>query len=381
VSAFGLYVHIPFCPQLCPYCAFAVVIGHTDWYERYVAAVCSEIRSWARLAPKGPLHTVYFGGGTPSMLEPARIERILDTAAAVLGLHPDAEITLEANPGTADGSRFAALRSLGCNRLSLGVQALHDADLRTLGRVHSAAEAAQAYRTARAAGFDNISVDVMFSIPGAPRSHWQHTLATLLEWRPEHISTYSLTIEEGTQLARRARHGGVSPVTEDDDAWAYARAMERLVAAGYEHYEVANFALPGQRSQHNWGYWHGMEYLGVGLSAHSFLDGRRHWNTRNMRRYITRIESGAAPCSGSEVLDASAARREQIWLQLRTSAGVVLQAAERSLLLRLPKFHSMCQNGLVQLHESRLRLTLQGFLLADTIAVDLTTLLEQAASQ
>jgi oxygen-independent coproporphyrinogen-3 oxidase len=280
--SFGLYVHIPFCPQHCPYCAFAVLTGHTKLYERYVEAVCAEIRQWQHLAVRGPLHTVFFGGGTPSMLEPVQVQRILDTAAATLGLMPDAEITLEANPSTAESARFAAFRSLGCNRLSLGVQAFNDADLKTLGRQHSAAEAEHAYATARQAGFSNLNLDVIFSIPGAPRTHWQQTLQRVIALRPEHVSTYSLTIEEGTRFAQRSQQGRSRPVSEADDAWAYAWAMEALAAAGYEQYEVANFARPGYRSRHNWGYWHGAAYLGVGLAAHSFLDGQRRWNTRRL---------------------------------------------------------------------------------------------------
>lgn len=376
MTSFGLYVHIPFCPQLCPYCSFAVLTGHTELYERYVAAVCQEIRSWQSLQDSGPLHTVYFGGGTPSLLAPAQLQTILATAAGTLGLRPDAEITLEANPGTADSAKFSAFRQSGWNRLSLGVQAWHAADLRALGRLHSTAEAERAYRIARQAGFANINVDVIFSIPGAPRPHWQQTLAAVVALQPEHVSTYSLTIEEGTQFSRRAHQGRLPAVTEEDDAWAYRQAMDVLAAAGYEHYEVSNFARPGYRSRHNWGYWHGGEYLGVGMSAHSFLQGQRHWNTRNIRQYITRIEAGESPCAGQETLHRQGTRQEQIWLQLRTSAGVTLASAELDLLHRAPAFQGLLQEHLVRLDHHTLRLTPAGFLLADSIGVEIVTLLE-----
>ena len=294
-QAFGLYVHIPFCPQRCPYCAFTILTGHTDLYERYIEAVGAEIRAWQSLAHKGPLQTVFFGGGTPSLLDPAHVQQVLDTAAATFGIAPNAEITLEANPTTADAQKFSALRATGCNRLSLGVQSFNDTDLTTLGRWHSAADAAAAYGTARQAGFTNVSLDVIFSIPGAPRQHWQDTVHTLLALAPEHISTYSLTIEEGTRFARRYHQGRLEPVSEDDDAWAYAWVMETLAAAGYEHYEVSNFARPGYHSRHNWGYWHDADYLGVGLSAHSLVDGTRHWNVKPIRSYIAAVESGRAP--------------------------------------------------------------------------------------
>ena len=202
-QTFGLYVHIPFCPQRCPYCAFTIVTGHTALYDRYVEAVCAEIRSWQSLAPKGPLQTVFFGGGTPSLLDPVHVQQILDTATATFGIAPEAEITLEANPTTADAQKFNAFRAHGCNRLSLGVQSFNDADLKTLGRWHSAADAEAAYSTARQAGFTNVNLDVIFSIPGAPRQHWPATVHKLLALAPEHISTYALTIEEGTRFARR----------------------------------------------------------------------------------------------------------------------------------------------------------------------------------
>jgi oxygen-independent coproporphyrinogen-3 oxidase len=378
MTAFGLYVHIPFCPQHCPYCAFAVLTGHTALYERYVDAVCTEIRSWQHLACKGPLSTVFFGGGTPSLLAPEQIERILDTAVATLRLLPDAEITLEANPSTADAARFAGFKDIGCNRLSLGIQAFNDADLKTLGRLHTAADAEHAYATARAVGFGNVNLDVIFSIPGAPRVHWEHTLQRLMALRPEHVSTYSLTIEEGTRFAQRTRQGHLQPVSEEDDAWAYTRAMQALAAAGYEQYEVSNFARPGYRSRHNWGYWHGAEYLGVGLSAHTFLDGRRHWNTQPIWQYITRLEAGQTPCAGKEVLDAATVRQEQVWLQLRTCAGTVLETAELALLQHRPKFQGLLEAGLVQLEAQRLRLTQRGLLLADAIGLEVLDMLANA---
>ena len=375
---FGLYVHIPFCPQRCPYCAFTILTGHTALYDRYVEAVCTEICSWQALAYKGPLQTVFFGGGTPSLLDPVQVQQILDTATATFGVAPAAEITLEANPTTADAQKFHALRASGINRLSLGVQSFNDADLKTLGRWHSAADAEAAYSTARQAGFSNVNLDVIFSIPGTPRQHWQATVHKLLALAPEHISTYALTIEEGTRFARRQHQGRLSSVSEEDDAWAYAWVMETLTAAGYEHYEVSNFARPGFRSRHNWGYWHDADYLGVGLSAHSLLNGQRHWNRRALLAYLTAVEAGGTPCEGSERLDAMAARHERLWLQLRTCDGTILQPSELRTLLSAPKFQAMLEAGLVHLQALHLRLTPPGFLLADAIGLEVLTVLEGA---
>ena len=375
---FGLYVHIPFCPQRCPYCAFTILTGHTALYDRYVEAVCTEICSWQALAPKGPLQSVFFGGGTPSLLAPVQVQQILDTAIATFGIAPDAEITLEANPTTADAQKFHALRASGINRLSLGVQSFNDADLKILGRWHSAADAEAAYRTARLAGFTNVNLDVIFSIPGTPREHWQATVHKLLALAPEHISTYALTIEEGTRFARRQQQGRLTSVSEEDDAWAYAWVMATLTAAGYEHYEVSNFARPGCRSRHNWGYWHDADYLGVGLSAHSLLNGQRHWNRRALLAYLTAVEAGGTPCEGTERLDAVAARHERLWLQLRTCEGAMLQPSELQTLLSAPKFQAMLEAGLVRLQALQLCLTPPGFLLADAIGVEVLTILEGA---
>ncbi|MDH3604773.1 MAG: radical SAM family heme chaperone HemW, partial [Candidatus Tectomicrobia bacterium] len=343
--AIGLYVHVPFCPQHCPYCAFAVVTGHRDLYERYVEAVCGEMRQWRERMPIGSLQTVFIGGGTPSMLAPAQVQQLLDSAASVFGLEAQAEITLEANPGTVDAAKFVAIRQAGVNRLSLGVQAFHDADLKNLGRLHSAAEAEQAIEAARQAGFAALSIDLIFSIPGSSRERWRQTLQRAIDYQPEHISTYSLTIEEGTRFAQRYHRGRLQPVSEDDDAWAYAWSMEQLEVVGFEHYEVSNFARPGCRSLHNWGYWHGAPYVGVGLSAHSFTGATRSWNTPDIRTYLDAVEHGHSPCSGQEVLDASTLRQEQLWLQIRTCEGVRLAPCELRVLQQNAKFQGMLHSG------------------------------------
>lgn len=376
----GLYIHIPFCPQHCPYCAFAVVTGYQDLQGRYVKAVCREIASWSHLSTRGPLHTIYLGGGTPSMLSPAQISQLLETSERTLGLTPGAEITLEANPQTVDAAKFADFHRLGVNRLSLGMQACNDHDLKILGRMHTAAEALHAFSAARQGGFRNINVDVMFSLPGSSRARWQQTLATLQHLQPEHISTYSLTIEEGTRFAQRHHQGNLAPVDEDDDAWAFTYTMEVLHNAGYDHYEVSNFALPGFRSQHNWGYWHGAAYLGVGLAAHSFLQGQRFWNTKDLMAYIECLEAPRSPCIGTERLDPLTARREQIWLGLRTCQGITLSAEESSVLRQSKALQALLAANLLTLASNQLTLTPQGFPLADHIGIELTSAFEAARS-
>ena len=374
----GLYVHIPFCPQHCPYCAFAVVTGHRHLYERYVDAVCRELQMWAP-ARHGPFHTVYVGGGTPSMLTPAQLARILDTAASEAGIAAGAEVTLEANPTTIEAAKFADLRRAGFNRLSLGAQSFSDADLNMLGRFHDAAACDDAYRQARRAGFDNISIDLMFSVPGAPRAHWTQTIERVLELAPEHISTYSLTIEEGTRFARRHEAGDFVPVSEAEDEWCYAWTMSRLEAAGYEQYEVSNFARPGYRSRHNWGYWTGAPYIGVGMSAHAYIDGRRQWNVSGIEPYIAAVEANRPPRAGEEVLAGWDKREEELWLRLRTCDGALLQDWERQALARSERFDAMRREGWLQLDGQRLRLTRRGRMLADAIGLEIAALIEPHA--
>lgn len=371
----GLYIHIPFCPQHCPYCAFAVLTGHRHLYERYVEAVCHELRMWepARL---GPFHTVYIGGGTPSMLAPHQLERLLQTAASVGGLATDAELTLEANPTTIEASKFADIRRAGFNRLSLGVQSFRDADLRLLGRFHDARECDEAYRRARQAGFDNISIDLMFSVPGGPKAHWTHTIEHALGLAPEHISTYSLTLEEGTRFAKRHQAGDLTLVSEAEDEWCYAWTMERLEGAGYEQYEVSNFARQGYRSRHNWGYWTGVPYIGIGMSSHSYVHGQRQWNVSGIETYLSLVEANQLPCAGTESLEGWEKRQEELWLQLRTCDGIQLDARECQALQRSGKFDAMQRQGWLRVDGQRLALTRQGRVLADSIGLEIAALIE-----
>ena len=201
--ALGLYIHVPFCPQRCPYCAFATIVGQEDRHSLYAEAICREIESWAYLS--GPVETVFLGGGTPSQVEPALIGQMLEAAQRHLGLHSDAEISVEVNPGTVDRDKFAALKALGCNRISIGAQAFGDADLRHLGRQHSAADVERAYAAARAVGFANVSLDLVANVPGVSEANWHFSVERVVALAPEHLSVYSLTIEEGTIFAQRQR--------------------------------------------------------------------------------------------------------------------------------------------------------------------------------
>ena len=366
---FGLYVHIPFCPQRCPYCAFTVVTGREEVVEEYVETVCDEIGTWAHLRDRGGLDTVFFGGGTPSRVAPALLARILDTAARVLGLRCEAEVTVEANPTTAEASRFAELRAAGCNRLSLGAQSFGDDSLRRLGRMHSAADAEHAYHVARSAGFGSVSFDLIFSIPGAPEQDWATTLARAVELAPDHVSAYALSVEPGTPFERRRLSGDLPQVDEEVDADAYELLVHQLGEAGYEHYEISNFARQGHRSRHNWDCWTGAEYIGVGVSAHSYLEGRRFWNGTDLDEYMKRIRACGHARAGEECLPSAAARGEALWLGLRTCEGVCLSVMERERLVESDLWRRLQAGGRALLEFDRLRLTEAGFAVADALSL------------
>lgn len=370
----GLYIHVPFCPQICPYCAFASVAGRLESHHAYTEAICREIEAGPHLS--GLLHTVFFGGGTPTQVEPRLLAQMLATAKSHFGLAENVEITIEANPGTVDREKFAGLRALGCNRISIGAQAFNDADLKLLGRIHSVDDIDRAFRAARASGFENVSLDLIADMPGVSQTHWRHSVDRAIDLAPEHLSVYSLTIEENTHFATRRREGRLSKVPDDQQADTLKWTAERLRAAGYEHYEVSNYARPGYRSRHNWGYWTGAAYLGVGLGAHSYVAGERFWNTRDLDIYLAAGEAGASPREGGEFIDAATARRERLWFGLRTVEGVRLTAVEAAVMRRSRRFAEMREVGYSVLEGNRLRVTDAGFLLADALAIDLERILE-----
>ena len=374
MMALGLYIHVPFCPQRCPYCAFATVVGQGDRHGPYAEAICREIESWAHLS--WPVDTVFLGGGTPSQVEPALIGQMLEAAQRHLGLHSDAEIAVEVNPGTVDREKFAALKALGCNRISIGAQAFRDADLRHLGRQHSAADVERAYAAARAVGFANVSLDLVANVPGVSEANWHFSVERAIALAPEHLSVYSLTIEEGTIFSQRQRQGLLEPVADDGQARTLEWTDARLVAAGYEHYEVSNYARLGYRSRHNWGYWTGVPYLGVGLGAHSFIGGKRFWNTRDLNAYLDAMDQGRSPCAGEETIAPDTARRERLWLGLCTIEGIELTEEEVGRVQSSRRFADLAKVGYAVLEGQRLRLTRAGFLLADALCLELERVVE-----
>jgi oxygen-independent coproporphyrinogen-3 oxidase len=316
----GCYVHLPFCDRICPYCDFAVVRFERTKAARYVAAVVTEIERTAQ--PSRPVRTVYLGGGTPSALEPAHVGRVLGAVFRTFAVEPGTiECTLEANPSRSP-SGFGAWRRAGVTRLSIGVQSLDDGELNRLGRDHSAQEAIDFVAAARREGFADVSIDLIAGVPGQSVDAFDRSLCRAVDAGPDHVSVYGMTIEPGTPYW--TWHGRDPAAFPDDDAVAdmLDRAHEALVAAGYRHYELSNFARPGHECSHNMGYWRQRECVAFGLSASGYAAGVRFRNVRDYAAYCAAIEEGRSACEETERLDLEGRVGEAAMLALRTSAGI-----------------------------------------------------------
>ncbi len=317
MKALGIYIHIPFCVAKCHYCDFCSFPNAGNGaMEKYTAQLCRRIEAIKDKTEERVADTVYFGGGTPSLLGAHQVERILRTLHDTLEISKNAEITLECNPATADKSKLCDLHSMGVNRLSIGLQSAVDSELGLLGRVHSAADFLQCYEDARAAGFDNISADLMYGIPEQTAQSFKYSIDTLCSLSPEHISSYGLMIEEGTEFYRRRHTLGAAD--EDTQAELYLMLGEELEKYGYQKYEISNFSRRGYRSKHNMRYWLGEEYIGLGVAAHSYFEGERYGNSRDIEAFI----AGKDIKCESEFISAEEKRREYIMLRMRLADGM-----------------------------------------------------------
>jgi oxygen-independent coproporphyrinogen-3 oxidase len=357
-----IYVHIPFCARICPYCAFYKDLLDRSYTERFCEAILQELRATAQDRHVLP-STIYFGGGTPTALTTTQLEFLLGGFRDALDLSELVEWTIEANPGSVSQRKADVLSKFGVNRISLGVQSWDDGLLELLGREHSARQAAASFRILRDAGFSNINVDLMFGLPGQTIEQWRATLKKTIALGPQHISTYCLTYEEDTEFfARHAR--GDFHSDDDSDASFFELTMSMLEAAGYEHYEISNYARPGFESAHNQGYWAGEDYLGIGPSAFSTLGMQRSQNVCDYREYIARISSGRSATASVESLTPAMKRSEKIALGLRTRGGVpatVLSSSEE-------RVREFAQLGLLRQRNGNLILTRAGKAVADSVA-------------
>ena len=329
----SLYVHIPFCLRKCRYCDFLSAPQTDIDRERYVKALIREIKTQKDCPAGRPVDTVFFGGGTPSVLSADQIGRIIDALREVFLILPDAEVSLETNPGTADFDKLSAFKKAGINRLSMGVQSMHDEELRLLGRIHTADQALEAFKTARAAGFDNINIDLMSALPGQTFDSWADSLRQAVEWRPEHISAYSLIIEPGTPFSALYEAGELPPLPDEEtDRKMYHYTREYLAQHGYGRYEISNYALKGRECRHNSGYWTGHPYLGFGIGAASYVNGARFSNIPDFETYIVEMEKAGIPAEIEQVyekvrteihsLTEQEKMEEFMFLGLRMTAGV-----------------------------------------------------------
>lgn len=373
----SLYLHIPFCHTRCHYCDFNTYAGILPLREPYVRAVLTEIElagKLAQLADGTPRRsrTIFFGGGTPSLLTVEQITRLLNACRKAFAVDELAEITLEANPGTLSREQLAGLRAAGVNRLSVGSQSFDAELLKTLGRIHSPQEIVQALHNARAAGFKSINLDFMFGLPGQTMRHWQETLDQALALRPEHFSLYSLIIEEGTPFYTWTSEGRIIPGDEDLCADMYEYADERLQAEGYENYEISNWSLPGHQSRHNLTYWQNLPYLGMGAGAHSFFGGKRFSNILDPQEYIDLLKKQQRPEAQGETIDRAQEMTETAFLALRTAQGLHLPTFEERFAEPFTHFvgerlRVVEEAGLLEQEQDWLRLSKRGRLLGNEV--------------
>jgi len=367
----GLYVHVPFCLSKCAYCDF------------YSLTDCALIPAWLAALEKeaglyqdrfGPFDTLYLGGGTPSLLEAPQIIALINGLRRYFSFSPDSEVTLEANPDDMSPEKIKLYQDLGVNRLSVGVQSFQDRELAFLGRRHNARQTVEALEAARDAGFANLSLDLIYGLPGQTLTDWTQTLERALSFHPEHLSCYQLTYEPDTPLGRRKAQGEVAAATEEEERDCFLYTSRFLEDRGYLHYEISNFARQGGAggepcySRHNRKYWRHVPYLGLGPGAHSFQDGGRWWNVSSVGQYCQSLAQGRAPVADREVLSPEQLRLEALYLGLRTRDGVSL-----NLLRQTPGWENTLRKlekaGLIEVNQDRVVPTLEGFLLADRLVL------------
>jgi oxygen-independent coproporphyrinogen III oxidase len=375
----GIYIHIPFCRSRCSYCDFATGMYEGESAENYVRALTAEISRWQEVESPSAADTIYFGGGTPSLLTPSQIERILKAVHGRFEIVEGAEVTMEMNPAAISNSdelsnqKLSDFRRLGINRASFGAQTFDDRELKQLGRTHTAADIPSTLERLRESGFENINFDLIAGLPGQTLAGWKRNLAEALNLRPVHLSLYLLDVHEGTPLADQI-HSGMRPKPDDDLAGEmYQLTLEKVDAAGYEHYEISNFCLPGFESRHNIKYWNGAPYYGFGCSAHSYDGGRRRWaSERDVARYVQLIELKQTPIIERTDLNDEEARSESIFLGLRLMRGLDLEDYRTrfgsDLLDRYDADLSRLREaGLIEIDEGLMRLTRRGALLSNEV--------------
>ncbi|MEL7535261.1 MAG: radical SAM family heme chaperone HemW [Bacteroidota bacterium] len=372
----GIYVHIPYCRQACVYCDFHFMTNLSNKAAMLAAMQDELVQTKGFFKEPFPLGTLYFGGGTPSVLSPDELEVFIGRVRQNHALAEGAEITLEANPDDLDRDYLTAIRSLGINRLSIGLQSFRAADLQWMNRSHTAEQSLSCITDAQKAGFDNISIDLIFGLPGSDLAIWQAQLEQAIALGVPHLSLYALTVEEKTALAHQVKQGQTRIPDDPLFTEQFLYAHEKLEAAGYEHYELSNYAKPGFRSQHNSAYWQGKPYLGIGPSAHSFDGQTRHWNLAHNQKYIQAFREAVSPIAESETLSVKDRYHEYIMTQLRKKEGIDMQHIEAEFVTNWqqlfgPYIGELMAEGLMTRQENQLALTPLGWMLSDEIIREL----------
>ena len=362
MTSAGLYIHIPFCRSRCSYCDFATGLYEKELANRYVTAVVNEINSSS--VAGAHVDTIYFGGGTPSLLELAALDRIISALCNRFDVTSDSEITLEINPGSVNETKLREFRRSAINRASFGAQTFDDSELAKLGRSHTAADARRTFHDLRAAGFDNVSFDLIAGLPGQTLNGWQRNVDEALALAPEHLSFYLLEVHSGTPLAQHIQRGLQPEPDEDLAAVMYEWMLGRAAEAGYEHYEISNLCCPGFESRHNTKYWTGAPYFGFGCSAHSYDGKTRRWsNERDALKYVELVEHGSSPINEKQLLTESDVKAESLFLGLRLMRGVSRDLC-KDYETDLERFRAA---GLLELDGDCVRLTRSGALLSNEV--------------
>ncbi|MEX2226097.1 MAG: radical SAM family heme chaperone HemW [Dehalococcoidia bacterium] len=381
-ASIGLYVHIPFCTAKCGYCDFNSYAGHDHLIPAYSQSLLKDAALWKDAVGARTIGTLFFGGGTPSLAPVEEMAHLMEGLRGIFAFEPTAEISLEANPGSLTAEYLGGLRDLGFNRLSIGVQSFDDEELVSLDRIHTGAEARDAYAAARAAGFENVNLDFIYGLSQQPLEHWQRTLEQAIALRPEHLSLYALTIEEGTPLARDVARGRVAAPDPDMQADHYEWTLDRMARAGYDQYEISNWSLPGRRCEHNLVYWRNRQYLGLGAGAHSFLNGARFSTVLLPNRYIELVDESADEMSdgrgamkhviGAESITEELSIADTLILGLRLNDGVDMAAFCRRYGGTVDDVHGNLLvefegYGILERTTTHLRLTRRGRLLSNEL--------------
>lgn len=371
----GIYVHIPFCRSRCSYCDFATdVYKNKETVDRYVNALCKEISNFKFQIPNpGKADTIYFGGGTPSLLSPSQLEKILESIHKKFSVAKNAEITMEMNPATVSLESLKEFRNLGVNRASFGAQTFDDTELKRLGRRHTASDVRETIDLLRRADFQNVSFDLIAGLPRQTLEDWERNLDEALKLKPEHLSLYLLEIHEGTPLAEQIRSGRQPLPDEELAAQMYELMLEKISAKGYRQYEISNFSLPGCESRHNLKYWQFAPYYSFGVSAHSFDGDNERWaNEPDTLAYVRKIENDLSPIAEKIELNEKSRRAEYAFLRLRLNEGVDLKEFRKKFGADLPEefsgeFERLREAGLIEFNQNNLRLTRKGMLYSNEV--------------